>query len=76
MRKRAIKSFEINKGLVLKRYINDRSKYSNSEEFVKDRLKKGYSNVVRFVFITLSIVGILLIAFGIFILKYPSIISC
>ena len=50
--------------LMMKRYLEDRRKYKNSEEFVQDRLNKGMAPVVRSVFISLGFLGSSLVMIG------------
>jgi len=51
--------------LILTRYITDRGKYKNSEDFVKDRLNKGFAPIVKKIFISISLIGFLFILIGI-----------
>lgn len=50
--------------LILTRYITDRSMYKNSEDFVKDRLSKGFAPIVKNIFISISLIGFLFIIIG------------
>lgn len=50
--------------IILTRYIKDRIQYNNSEDFVKDRLNKGFAPIVKNIFISISLIGVLFIIIG------------
>lgn len=52
--------------LLLKRYEIDRGQYENSDEFVQDRVNKGFALVVKRVFTIISFIGLLFIGLGLY----------
>jgi len=60
------KTYWKEEGLILRRFIVDRGQYTDSEQFVKDRVEKGFAVVAKTVYGILSLVGVFLIGFGFF----------
>jgi hypothetical protein len=59
------KIYWLNESLLLTRYVKDRCKYKNSEDFVKDRVNKGFAVIVKNIFFSFSLIGSLFVLIGI-----------
>ena len=56
---------------ILPRYIESMKGYSDSRQFVKDKLKQGFMKVIKKFYFVMSIVGVFIILIGVYYLINP-----